>query len=39
MASFMEATGLSKGEVGCLFDEVGNLVEPTEQPPSEEWAG
>ena len=33
MASFMEAHGGSKGEVGCLFDEIENLVEPTERPP------
>ena len=33
MASFMEATEGSKGEVGCLFDKIGNLVEPTERPP------
>jgi hypothetical protein len=23
---------IRKGEVGCLFDEIGNLVEPTERP-------
>jgi hypothetical protein len=35
MVSLMDARRGSKGEIGCLFDQIGNLVEPTEQPPQE----
>jgi hypothetical protein len=28
-----------EGEVGCVFDEISNLVEPTERPPTEGRAG
>jgi hypothetical protein len=28
-----------QGEVGCVFDEISNLVEPTERPPKDGRAG
>jgi len=28
-----------EGEAGCLFDEIGNLVEPTERLPMDVQAG
>jgi hypothetical protein len=28
-----------EGEIGCLFDEISDLVEPIERPATEGWAG
>jgi hypothetical protein len=28
-----------EGEIGCIFDEIRNLVEPIERPAMEGWAG
>ena len=33
------STEIRKGEGGCLFDEIGNLVEPTERPHMDVRAG
>jgi hypothetical protein len=28
-----------EGEIGCIFDEISNLVEPIERPPMDGRAG
>jgi hypothetical protein len=38
-ASESPSPGEDTGEVGCLFDEIGNLVEPTERPDMDVPAG
>ena len=35
----MATDAVREGEVGCFFDEIGNLVEPTERPDMDVPAG
>jgi hypothetical protein len=34
-----EIPSSSEGDIGCLFDEISNLVEPIERPVMDGWAG